>query len=62
MNLQQYKHLISKTSKDYNFLKIGEVQLLTKSKGLFENKKVCFLRHDIDFCPSSALAIAKEEN
>ena len=59
MNLARYKELICKTANAYTFKKIN--QDLS-----FENietcgKRICFLRHDIDFSPTSALKMAEIE-
>lgn len=62
MNFQKYKTLLSMTKKLYSFEKI---QVGAKQKAASLNrigKKVCFLRHDIDFSPQNALEIAKLEN
>ena len=60
MKLEDYKKLIIETSKYYQFAKIN----LNLDNFLKENKnnKICFLRHDIDFCPENALNIALLEN
>ena len=60
MKLEDYKKLVIETSKYYKFAKIN----LNLDNFLKENKnnKICFLRHDIDFCPENALNIAFLEN
>lgn len=62
MNFQQYRNLLSETKKFYSF---EIIQIGAESKASFLNqigKKVCFLRHDIDFSPQNALTIAKLEH
>ena len=61
MNLEQYTHLIKRTSKNYTFINIGEIEKFKLSRSFTDNKKVCFLRHDIDFSLEDAMAMANIE-
>jgi hypothetical protein len=59
MDLNLYEKLLTKTSQEYLFAKIcGDLNTAELKKS---SKKVCFLRHDIDFDPINALRMARLE-
>ncbi len=61
MNLAEYEKLLSVSRKNYSFLKI-DPKASSKAKSYnTRGKKVCFLRHDIDYDPENALRIARTE-
>ncbi len=59
MKLEHYKKLLAETAKMYTFEKINKDLRIDEIKS--SSKSICFLRHDIDFSPSSALKIAQVE-
>lgn len=60
MNLNEYENLIKITARDYDFRKIDHGLNICEIKN--SQEQIALLRHDIDFSPSSALAIAQVEH
>lgn len=62
MSLSEYQKIIFAVNKNYDFLPITkDVQLSSEAK-VSSGKKVCFLRHDIDFSIENALCMAQFES
>jgi hypothetical protein len=61
MNLKEYKNLVSLTAAKYEFMQIGKSTTEDIEKYLGMGRKICFLRHDIDFSPELALKMAEVE-
>jgi peptidoglycan/xylan/chitin deacetylase (PgdA/CDA1 family) len=61
MNLTEYSDLVKSAKKNYKFLTINPSCETQAQELLTDKKRVCFLRHDIDFSPRNALRMAQVE-
>lgn len=61
MTLEEYSNLVQITATEYQCKMIGRTSSDDIKELVKTGKKVCFLRHDIDFSPKNALRIAQLE-
>jgi len=61
MNLSEYHEYLVLTKKHYSFLTISKSIFDDVNNLLNDGKKICFLRHDIDFSIENAVRMARKE-